>query len=240
MGAEKPGIGMKQNRQKGTEKMKMFRKALAILLLMVLAAALLPAAGFGEEEGEESDSAFEALRELMETQFSADIPVAQGEPFTTFVIDDDYIAKRVAENPKRNKESSYNKTPDGILCQILFENRQNSKRKDVKDQAGNPVQEYKIINSAINDNYEYEAVRYSNLTTEQMLYYAYLLSASGRNLLHRRQIRGEYSPDQRQGKREGLCRARDRRRCQTRRITLPRNFTRGCEQTHSPSFYLSR
>ena len=158
--------------------MKMFRKALAMLLLMVLAAALLPAAGFGEEEVEEADSAFEALRVLMETQFSADIPVAKGESFTTFVIDDDYIAKRVAENPKRNKESSYNKTPDGILCQILFENKQNSKRKDVKDQDGNPVQEYKIINSAINSNYEYEAVRYSNLTTEQMLYYAYLLSAN--------------------------------------------------------------
>jgi len=158
--------------------MEMFRKALAMLLLMVLAAALLPAAGFGEEEVEEADSAFEALRVLMETQFSADIPVAKGESFTTFVIDDDYIAKRVAENPKRNKESSYNKTPDGILCQILFENKQNSKRKDVKDQDGNPVQEYKIINSAINSNYEYEAVRYSNLTTEQMLYYAYLLSAN--------------------------------------------------------------
>ena len=159
--------------------MKLFKKALALLLLMILALTLLPAAGLGEEEAEEeSKSAFETLRELMETQLSPDIPVREGEAFTNVVVDDDIIAQRVAENPKKNKASSYNKTPDGILCQILFENRQSSKKKDVKDKSGNPVQEFKIINSAINDNYEYEAVRYNNLTTEQMLYYAYIITAN--------------------------------------------------------------
>lgn len=158
--------------------MELFKKTIALLLLMALALTMLPAAGLGEKEEEESKSAFETLRALMETQFSPDIPIKEGEVFTNIVIDDDVIAQRVAENPKKNKASSYNKTPDGILCQILFENRQSSKKKDVKDKSGNPVQEFKIINSAINDNYEYEAVRYNNLTTEQMLYYAYIITSN--------------------------------------------------------------
>ena len=155
--------------------MKMFEKVLAILLLMAL--ALSPVTGLGEEDEEESKTAFETLRDLMETQFSPDIPVREGEDFANIVIDDDIIAKRVAENPKKNKASSYNKTPSGILCQILFENRQKA-RKDVTDKSGTPVQEFKIINSAINGDYEYEAVRYNHLSLEQMLYYAYVVSSN--------------------------------------------------------------
>ena len=82
----------KRNRRKGTEKMELFKKTIALLLLMALALTMLPAAGLGEEEEEESKSAFETLRALMETQFSPDIPIKEGEVFTNIVIDDDVIA----------------------------------------------------------------------------------------------------------------------------------------------------
>ena len=158
--------------------MKLFKKAIAVFLLMIM--ALLPAAGLVEsEEGEESKSAVEALRELMETPFSPDIPVAKGEVFTNIVIDDAVIAEKIAADTKKTKkESDYNRTPDGVVCQILFENAQVKRGEDVIDKDGNPVQQYKIINSAINGNYEYEAVRYNWLTLEQMLYYAYVISSN--------------------------------------------------------------
>lgn len=158
--------------------MKLFKKAIAVFLLMIM--ALLPAAGLVESEEEESKSAFETLRDLMESPDASDIPVPviQGEVFTNVVVDDDYIAKRVAENPKKRKESGYNRTPNGIVCQILFENAQDTGNNVILDRDGNPIQQFKIINSAINDNYEYEAVRYNWLTLEQMLYYAYIISSN--------------------------------------------------------------
>lgn len=145
--------------------MKSFRKALAILLLMAL---LLPVAGLGESETEqdteletetetETVSAFETLRTLMEDPQSADIPVVQGQSFQAELTD---------------------KTPDGILCQILFENKLDQRKKEIKDENGNPIQDFKIINSAVNSEEKYEAVRYAGLTMEQMLYYAYLISAN--------------------------------------------------------------
>ena len=159
--------------------MKLFKKAIAVLLLIII--VLLPAAGLVEsEEGEETKSAFETLRDLMESPDASDIPVPEikGEVFTNVVVDDDYIAKQVAENPKKRKESGYNRTPNGIVCQILFENAQDTGGNDITDQDGNPIQQFKIINSAINEKYEYEAVRYNWLTLEQMLYYAYIISSN--------------------------------------------------------------
>lgn len=145
--------------------MKTFRKVLVMLLLMAL---LLPVAGLSESETEQDPeleteteteivSAFETLRALMEEPQSADIPAIQGESFQAELTD---------------------KTPDGILCQILFENKLDQRKKEVKDENGNPILDFKIINSAVNSDRKYEAVRYTGLTMEQMLYYTYLISVN--------------------------------------------------------------
>ena len=154
----------------------MFKKALAILLLVIMA---LPAVSGLGEEAEEEKSAFETLRDLMETQFSPDIPVAEGEAFKAPVIDDEEITRRVEADPTgKAKESDFTKTPTGLLlCEIRFEDAQKA-RRTVYDKDKNPIREYKIINSSINDDYEYEAVRYNHLTLEQMLYYAYVVSSN--------------------------------------------------------------
>ena len=146
--------------------MKTFRKALAMLLLIIL--AVMPLAGLSESETEpdseleteaeaEEASAFETLRTLMEEPLSADIPVIRGEAFQAELSE---------------------KTPDGILCQILFENKIDQRKKEIKDENGNPIQDFKIINSAINSERKYEAVRYANLSMEQMLYYAYVIGSN--------------------------------------------------------------
>ena len=150
--------------------MKTFRKALVLLLLIAL--AVMPFAGLSESETDseseldseseaEAVSAFEVLRTLMEEPQSEDIPVVRGESFLAELND---------------------KTPDGILCQILFENKRDQKKKEVLDENGNPIQDFKIINSAINSDKKYEAVRYANLTREQMLYYAYVIGSNYNSL----------------------------------------------------------
>ena len=141
--------------------MKMFRKALVMLLLMALAVTLLPAAGLAEsdleldesESAEPEETGFDALRKLMEEPLSESIPAAEGKTL--------YADITVAQNNQAG-------TPDGVLCQLLFN-------------------ENKIINSGVSkvkkdeaEEYEdkYTAVTYSDLTTEQMLYYAYVISTN--------------------------------------------------------------
>jgi len=142
--------------------MKMFRKALVMLLLMALAVTLLPAAGLAEsdleldpesESEEPEETGFDALRKLMEEPLSENIPAAEGKT--------QYADITVAQNNQAG-------TPDGILCQLLFN-------------------ENRIINSGVTkvkkdgtEEYEdkYTAVTYSDLTAEQMLYYAYVISTN--------------------------------------------------------------
>ncbi len=166
--------------------MKMFKKAIAVMLLVIM--ALLPVAGLAEEEETEEKSAFETLKALMEEQLSVDKPV-EGATFTAVLTED-------------SADGKMHGTPDGILCQILFENMKDPKnpRKDLLDkETKKPTvdpENLKIIISARSEvpaeaseeesgessdegpEMQYEAVRYSGLTIEQMLYYAYIISSN--------------------------------------------------------------
>ena len=68
--------------------MKTFRKALAVLLLIMM--ALLPAAGLGEFETEEESgqeaSAFETLQKLLSDPLSPDIQVAEGTSYFADIV----------------------------------------------------------------------------------------------------------------------------------------------------------
>ena len=158
--------------------MKLFKKAIVILLLMAI--TLLPVAGLGEETDESAETAFEALRELMEEPKSNDIPAIKGTSLYAQVIGVEAAAKAMT-----------NPTPVDIVCQVQIDFESN---------------EYEIVISAINDvsveemaannanvealigkeNVEkteekfrlYEAVSYSGLTREQMLYYIYVISSN--------------------------------------------------------------
>ncbi len=155
--------------------MKKFRKALILLLMM--AVTLFSVEGFGEEAKSDAEDAFETLRTLMEEPLSESIPVQKGHSLYAEVMSVE-AAKAISDNTAP--------TPVDIVCQIQIDFEQN---------------EYKIINSAINDVsgsemadesgdeeanagssdetfVKYEAVTYSNLTQEQMLYYAYLIGSN--------------------------------------------------------------
>ncbi len=157
--------------------MKMFKRMLAMLLLT--AVALLPVAGLGEEETKsEAEDAFETLRTLMEKPLSESIPEKKGSSLYAEVktVED---AKAVSDNTPP--------TPVDIVCQIYFDNGSviiaSINDVPVDELTANNVDVKDIITSREitegAENYRlYEAVSYTDLNLEHMLYYAYIISSN--------------------------------------------------------------